>query len=81
MRNIVHASYEQGLVLATCDDGSLWLGAIRQIDDHSEPNDLIVEWKPLNGPPDGEPWFENKSMWDRFEERIRAQQQVHPDRK
>ena len=75
MRNVTSASYEQGLILAVCDDGTLWFGRVARLDDHSEPNDLIVEWKPLNGPPDGEPWFENKSMWDRIEEKIRAQQQ------
>jgi hypothetical protein len=87
MRNITSASYEHGQIVAVCDDGSLWIGMIRRLDEDdnlwrssgrpssSETSDLIVEWKPLNGPPDGEPWFQNKSRWDKIEEQIRANEQ------
>lgn len=62
-------------LIAVCDDGTMWLGNLLRLKDASEPNDLIVEWKPLNGPPDGEPWFKNKSLWDRIEETLRHENQ------
>lgn len=71
MRTITSVSYEQGLVLAVCDDGTFWMGKIRHDEEASEPNDLIVEWKPLNSPPDGDPFIDNRDRWDKLEETFR----------
>lgn len=71
MRTIVNQSYRRGVVTVVCDDGTFWIGSISKDEKASEPNDLIVEWKPLNSPPDGDPFADNRSRWDKLEEKIR----------
>lgn len=70
MRTIVNQSYRQGVVTVVCDDGTFWIGQVRKNEKPSEPNDLIVEWKPLNSPPDGDPFADKRDIWDKIEEKI-----------
>jgi hypothetical protein len=68
MRTITTATFERGQILAVCDDGTIWLGLVRS---SSEADDLIVEWKPLNSPPDGDPFADKRSIWDKIEDDLR----------
>lgn len=74
MRTIVNQSYRAGVVTVVCDDGTFWIGRISRVDESetSDNDDLIVEWKPLNSPPDGDPFYDNRSDIDKLEDEIRA---------
>ena len=73
MRNVIQIiSTDKKTILAVCDDGTLWQGEIVNEKENNNETDLIVKWKPLNSPPDGQPWFEReKDRWEKLEERIR----------
>ena len=70
MRRIVSQSYRDGIISAVCDDGTFWLGLVRS-KESSDDDNLIVEWKPLNSPPDGDPFVDKRSRWDKIEDKIR----------
>jgi hypothetical protein len=67
MRTITTATFERGQIVAVCDDGTLWIGQMRSSDDE----EIIVEWKPLNSPPDGDPFADKRSIWDKIEDDLR----------
>ncbi len=65
----------QDLILGVMDDGTLWMGDLK-ISGEEHP---VVEWKPLNGPPDGEYFTKAaKPFWDRLEERMRDEAETPP---
>jgi len=83
MRQVVQVStltqsigeIRQDLILGVMDDGTLWLGDLK-ISGEEIP---VVEWKPLNGPPDGEYFTKMaKPFWDRLEEKLRDEAATPP---
>jgi len=62
--------------IGVSDDGLIWYGKLREltrarakeIGGSVKEGDRFVEWKALNGPPDGDPpWRKKLKFWDAME--------------
>lgn len=80
-RQLKHIAYdhERQEVLALDESGLIWFGKLRQLSKFDEDagetletDDHVIEWQPIQGPPDGVHYTEAKlSFWDDMEKRAR----------
>ena len=65
-------------ILALDENGELWFGELIS----SEDGRRVVNWSPVQLPPDGMAFSEPQlSFWDRMEKKARANYEANPDRR
>ena len=84
LKEISVLTHEHETLLAIDDAGLLWYGKVLTLttDEGQRTNERVIDWQPIEGPPDGRHMSDRKrSFWENMEIKLReaAQDSPNPD--